>query len=551
MSLHSPLFYTIPAETARVAHAAFPKPSLPMRLSDQLGLIYSNPQFASLFSHTGQPALDPARLALILVLQFVEALPDRQAADAVRARIDWKYALALDLDDPGFDASVLCEFRERLIEGHLELTLLDTLLSLLHQHQLLKPRGKQRSDSTHVLAAIRNLNRLMCVGETLRLALNTLSHAAPDWLFSHIPALWLDFYGPRFEQYRLPSQKTARNELALAIGADGAKLLQLLYHKDAPSDLRELPAVQILRQVWLQHYHAASPDHPPRWREEADLPPAALLIHSPYDSEARYSRKRDSEWVGYKAHLTESCDDDLPHVITHVITTPATTQDDQVTATIQADLAAKQLLPSEHLLDSGYTSAQLLLTSRRDYQIELLGKVARDPSWQAKAAAGYDLSSFEVDWEREEVRCPQGKQSRSWRQRKDKRGREVIEVRFDQTECGECEARSNCTKAKRAPRTVTLLPKEEYQAMQEARERQKTDEFKASYALRSGSESTISQAARVFELRRTRYIGLAKTHLQHVLIAVALSVVRVLAWLEKPSPAPKRISSLAALTLPG
>jgi transposase len=551
MSLQSPLVYTIPAETVRVAQAAFPKPSLPMRLCDHLGLIYSNPQFASLFSHTGQPALDPARLALILVLQFVEALPDRQAADAVRARIDWKYALALELEDPGFDASVLCEFRERLIDGQLELTLLDTLLSLLQQQGLLKARGKQRTDSTHVLAAIRSLNRLMCVGETLRLALNTLSNAAPDWLFSQLPAHWFDFYGPRFEQYRLPSEKTARNELALAIGADGVKLLELLYHKDAPSALRELSAVQLLRQVWIQHYHATSTQQPPRWREEADLPPAAQLIQSPYDVEARYSQKRDTEWVGYKAHLTESCDEDLPRVITHVTTTPATTQDDQVTATIHTALAAKGLLPGVHLLDAGYTSAQLLLTSRTDYQIDLLGKVARDPSWQAQAAVGYELSCFAIDWEREVVSCPQGKQSQSWRRREDKRGREVIEVRFGQKECGECEVRSECTRAKKGSRTVTFMEKEKYQAMQEARERQKTDEFKASYALRSGCESTISQAARVFELRRTGYIGLAKTHLQHVLIAVALTVVRVLAWKEKPSPAPKRISSLAALTLPG
>jgi transposase len=141
MSLPAPPDSTIPEETLRVAHAAFPKGNVFMRMRDGLGPIYSNPQFASLLSHTGQPAEAPARLALVLVLQFVEGLADRQAADAVRSRIDWKYALGLELTDPGFDYSVLSEFRTRLIAGGVEHLLLETMLTYLQERGLLKARG--------------------------------------------------------------------------------------------------------------------------------------------------------------------------------------------------------------------------------------------------------------------------------------------------------------------------------------------------------------------------------------------------------------------------
>ena len=147
-------------------------------------------------------------------MQFAEELSDVQAADAVRARIDWKYALALDLTDPGFDASVLSEVRQRLITGHAELLLFETMLTLFRDQGLLKAKGRQRTDSTHVLAAIQTLNRLECVGETLRHALNVLASAAPAWLQSWVPAVWFDRYGRRFAEYRLPPEKPARYALA-------------------------------------------------------------------------------------------------------------------------------------------------------------------------------------------------------------------------------------------------------------------------------------------------------------------------------------------------
>jgi transposase len=166
MSLRSPAGYLVPDETVRVARAAFPKGNVYMEMQAELGMLYTNHQFASLFSETGQPAEDPARLALILVMQTIEGLPDRQAADAVRGRIDWKYALALELTDPGFDDSVLSEFRKRLVTGQLEILLLDTLLQQLQERGLLQARGKQRTDST--CAASPDLVSLSQTGRTRR-----------------------------------------------------------------------------------------------------------------------------------------------------------------------------------------------------------------------------------------------------------------------------------------------------------------------------------------------------------------------------------------------
>ncbi len=182
MSLPAPLCDIIPEQTIQVARAAFPKGNPYLRMRDALGPLYTNPQCTTLFSHTGRPAEAPAPLALVTIMPCAEGLSDVQAADAVRARIDWKYALALELTDPGFDASVLSEFRQRLITGHAELLLFETMLTRFREQGLLTAKGRQRTDSTHVLAAIQTLHRLECIGETLRHALNVLATVAPAWL---------------------------------------------------------------------------------------------------------------------------------------------------------------------------------------------------------------------------------------------------------------------------------------------------------------------------------------------------------------------------------
>lgn len=205
MSLRIQPLTAVPAETARVARAAFPGDNTYLTLRDELGTLFTDDDFASLYPVRGRPAEAPWRMALITVFQFIENLSDRQAADAVRARIDWKYALSLDLTDPGFDSSVLCEFRSRLLVGGAERRLLDAVLDCCRPRGWLKGRGQQRTDSTHVLARVRVTSRLVCAQETLRHALNVLAVAAPTWLVVHSDPAWRERYGRRGDESRIPA----------------------------------------------------------------------------------------------------------------------------------------------------------------------------------------------------------------------------------------------------------------------------------------------------------------------------------------------------------
>ncbi len=471
MCLQPLLFYQVPEETERVARAAFPKGNLCMRLYDELGAIYSDPLFASLFAQRGQPAESPTRLALVLILQFLENLTDRQAADAVRGRIDWKYLLGLELTDHGFDFSILSEFRDRLLGKELEHLLLETLLVQLQERGLLKARGRQRPDATHILASVRELNRLELAGRTLQHALNALAQQAPAWLRAHIGAEWFDRYGRRVDDYRLPKAEAKRRTLAETIGADGLHLPAQLDQPSTPLGLAELEAVRVLRQVWEQQYSVV--DGHCHWRETKELAPAAQLITTPHDQDARYSVKRSTIWIGYKAHLTETCDEELPHLITHVRTTPATEDDSTALPHIHADLSRDERLPAEHLVDSGYTTGANLMSSVQDYGVQVLGPVRPDSSWQAQqgqaqaestasAAAPpqpqqrFDITAFQIDWNNKQVQCPQGQVSRNWNEAIRTNGKTMIQVQFDTATCRQCEVRERCTRRQDRGRELTL-----------------------------------------------------------------------------------------------
>ncbi len=546
MSLRAPIVYCLPEDTARVARAAFPRGNPYLRVFDALGPIYANPQFADLFPQEGQLAVAPAQLALVTIFQFAEGLSDRQAADAVRARLDWKYALCLSLEDEGFDASVLSEFRARLIAGGAERRLFETLLEHLKEHQLVKPRGRQRTDSTHVLAAIQVLSRLECMGEMLRHALDTLARVAPDWLRAWAPAAWYDRYGQRFQDYRLPRGKAPRTALAEEIGADGRQLLAAVHDPDAPVWLREVPAIRTLRRCWVQQFHAGDPV---RWRAAEDLPPAPRLLCTPYDPEVRYSRKRATEWVGYKVHLTETCDEDGPHLITDVTTTAAPAPDNTVTSAIQDRLAARGLVPHEHLVDAGYVAAAHLVSSRATHDCDLVGPTGPERSWQARADAGFATTDFAIEWEGRRATCPQGRGSVAWKDAADADGHPIALIRFGLATCRACPARAQCVASGRE-RVLRIRRREEYEALQATRQRQRTPEFAARYAARAGIEGTISQGVRCGGLRRARYIGLAKTELNHLLIGAALNFQRAAAWFAGTPRARTRRSAFAALAGP-
>jgi len=329
------------------------------------------------------------------------------------------------------------------------------------------------------------------------------------------------------------------------IAADGERLLAAVDAVCDQPELAQLPAVVTLRRVWAEQYIGASGQL--RWREVKDMPSPAGLISSPYDTDARYSTKREMQWVGYKAHLTETCDEDRPHLIVNVETTPATTPDDNMIKEVHESEKGRDLLPGEHLVDKGYTDSEVLIASEREYGVTIVGPVAGDPGWQARAGEGFAKGSFAVDWDRRVVTCPLGKESLSWLPNTYPKNGMVFEARFSRKDCTPCPSRPQCTRSRQEPRIIGLLPREQHEALQATRRAQGTEEFRSRYAARAGIEGTHEQAIRRCGLRRCRYIGEAKAHLQHLLTAAAINLVRLSDWWAGTPLARTRCSRFAAL----
>jgi transposase len=565
-----------------------PRP-LAVQVRDRLGEWLRDEEFAAAFGIRGRPGWSPSRLALVTILQRAEKLTGRQAAEAVRTRIDWQYLLGLPLHDPGFDHTVLAEFRARVADAGLEQVALDALLAELAAEGLVKAGGKQRTDSTHVVAAVAALNRLELAGESVRAALEALAAAYPDWLARRIcVADWDRRYGTPMTSWRPPQSEARRDELAIACARDGYALLEAVYDPSSPPWLRELPAVDVVRRVLLQNYTrtitAGGREVIKRREKEPEgdgLPPGHARIASPYDTDARWGVKREEFWLGYKLHVTETCDDPppctcgpasaagqaaagsagegaqdrghdkgcahlvFPNLITHVATTDATVTDNQMTTAICEDLARKNLAPGRSYLDSGYLSAAVVVSALTTWGIALIGPLLADTSAQARAGHGYARAGFAVDYDSKTVTCPQGKTSASWTPCA-QRGKDAIVATFSASDCGPCPARALCTTGKR--RQLTVLPRDLAEAQAAARAAGKTIPFQADYARRAGVEGTMHQAAS-HGARRARYRGLPKTRLDHVYMACALNLLRLEAfWTGTPLDR-RRTSHLARLEL--
>jgi len=539
----------IPEETRQLVERLCPKGTMVTQLRDELGPIYSDEHFAHLFAKRGRPAEAPWRLALVTVLQAIEGLTDRQAAQAVHLRMDWRYALALPLDDAGFDYSILSDFRQRLLAAEAQELILEPILQLCRERGWLKAGGKQRTDATTVVARVRALSSLESVGESMRAALNALAKQEPGWLQAHLNPQWFDRYVHRFELARFPKAQTQRQQLREQVGQDVAQRLPCLEEEATPQAVRSLPEVSLLRQIFAQHYEHEGQQI--RWRDGPAVTNEQRIV-SPYDPEARSSRKRDLVWLGYKEHVTETCDQDpnCPHLITHVETTPATVQDSEVLAAIQEHVRAKQLAPREHYVDQGYPSGPQLVKQAR-LGTRIMGLIGQDTSWQQRGQTG--LEDFRIDWPGQVATCPQGQTSVSWTQPPDGPPHQPVVVRFATATCRQCPVRAQCTHGQRG-RTLTLPPPEVHAALLERRAEQATPAFLQQYARRAGIEGTISQAVRTTRLRRSPYEGLAKTHLHHVAIAAGLNLKRIGAHLHaqslgKPTRPARPRSPLARLQL--
>lgn len=282
------------------------------------------------------------------------------------------------------------------------------------------------------------------------------------------------------------------------------------------------------------------------FRGDHELPPAALLINSPYDVEARYSKKRTTSWTGYKVHFTETCDPGEPHLVIQATATTATTADGAIIDGIHTQLARRDLLPGQHLVDSAYVDTDTLLEAELHHQVDLFGPVPADVSWQTREPDHFDLTHFRLDWDNQTACCPAGCTSRSWGFSTDQSGKAVMQVKFARAACQACPLRPHCTRSQ--ARILTLRPNQQaYQALQAARQRQQTPEFRKLYAKRAGVEGTIAQGVRVWDIRQARYIGLNKLRLQALLTATALNLIRVGAWLAEGTHAGTPTSRFAKL----
>ncbi|WP_405682306.1 IS1182 family transposase [Streptomyces sp. NBC_01238] len=515
--------------TTRVARASNPKGTTAMWVRDRLDGLWCDEDFADWYPRDGRRGLSPAQLATVCVLQFLLGLSDRQAAEAVRCRIDFKYAMAMELDDPGFHHSVLADFRDRLAEGERADRLLDLALARLKAAGLVRERTTQRTDSTHVLAAVRDLTRLELITEAVRAALEEVAGTAGHLLVGLVDEEWGKRYG---RPVRLGKNPTRPKTRILATGNDATRLLEHLYRHGAGRAFGR--QVQALRQIMVQNYYRDAAGHL-LWRTEEDgkpgLPPSSRAIVSPYDTSARYARHGHIvSWRGFSAHLTETCAPDGPNVITDVATTAATTHDSQVLPGIHTRLQRRGLLPAEHLVDSGYTSLVHLEQAAREHRVTLTGPMPGNPTRQHRRGEGFSRDDFHIDFDRRQVTCPQGQVSQGWHgpyPTSSPTAAPLIVARFTKGQCRPCPIRAQCTTSRESARNVGFPPRELRDLQLRVRTEQQTPEWKTRYAVRSGVEGTVNEFAHGHDMRRCRYRGQDKTHIQHVLTAIAVNIERL------------------------
>jgi transposase len=509
----------MPEETARIGNQLL-APESPYRLvGEQLYAKYRDEDFADLYPAEGQPGLSPVDLAFVTAFQYMEDIADRAAAEAVRLRLDWKYALHLPLEDAGFNFSVLSEYRARLVNHQAEGRVFEALLGDLQELGLLKRRGRQRTDSLAVLTRVRHLNRLELVVETLRVALRALLASDAEWTRATVPPTWEERYGERCVAERLSDEE--RTVLQNETGRDGQWLLERLAAASTPAHLRRLPEVQVLRTVWGQQYEVC--EREVVFREPGPYD-GETRIQTPHDPEARYSKKRDQEWIGDKLQVTETDDEGRPHLITDIAITSSVEGDQQALGEIQSRQTERDVSPGERMVDQGYVSGATLEASTEIGE-DLVGPAPGDHSPQAQLPEGITLEQFQVDIGRGIATCPGGQSTAKSSQTADG-GRQF---KFDKATCAACPLRARCCTGQ-GGRTITIGP--HHAALQAARARQQTDDFKERYRQhRGGVEGCLSSLVRGQGIRVNRYVRRAKNNLRALFVGVAVNLRRAARWL--------------------
>lgn len=514
----------MPDDIAALATALL-SPTNPYRvLGEQLGDLFQDIDFAPLYLHHGRAAISPALLALVTIFQFLENVPDRQAAELVRVRLDWKYALHLPLADRGFDFSCLSYFRRRLLEHGGEQALFEAVLQRIRRLGLIKQRGKQRTDALAVLGAARELSLLELASETLRLALGALEQVAPLWAQRHLPASFREHYVRRIRDYQLTA---AQRQAALReVGQDGAWLVERL--AAAPTGIEALEAIQTLRTVWAQRYEGDGDGI--RIREQTDS--ATHLIVTPHDAGVRAAEKRGHKWRGEKTHVTETAEPARPNFITDVTTANAASGDTDALATVREHLASRDLLPCEQYVDSGYISGKQLADSQ-SAGIALLGPALPDTSPQS-----LKIADFALDGERQQAICPAGQTSVKWRHKTERDGSNAVQIQFAAATCAACPLKGQCTSGQSGR---SLHINEYHGLVAQRRAAAQTASFRHKLWARSAIEATLSELVRVHGFRRHRYRGDAKRHAENLCKAAACNLKRLIrvlvGWPKRLPPA--------------
>jgi len=513
----------MPEETKRIGQKLLKEKDVYRLIGDQLFEGWNEEEYADLYSAEGKPGISPVILALVSVFQFMEKLADRQAMNALRMRLDWKYALHLPLDYEGFDFSVLSEFRDRLIKGQAEGRVFEKLVEQIRGMGLIKEHGKQRTDSIAMLTKVRRLCRVETVVETLRLVIVVIVDTDREWSEEIIPPSWEAKYGERFVRQSYSEKEW--KEYEEKIGEEGQWLLKRLEKGGAPAELQNLPEVQVLKTVWAQQFREEGGKMAYTDLKKYD---GHAQIQSPHDPQARYSRKRHFEWVGDKVQVSETEDEGYPHIITDIVATSSNHTDYEELPYIQARLQERECKPAEHYVDAGYMSGPNLSSSRKN-EIDLIGPLANFVTPQEMLPNGITQSHFQIDAINNTVICPKGHIAKN-----PVPVNNSLSFRFPLKTCAACELRSRCCTGK-GGRTIGISAY--YEFTEVARVRQKTEAFKKDYHQhRSGIEGSLSALVRGHGMRVSRYIGHMKRNLQAVFTGCAANIKRASSWLAGQRP---------------
>ena len=522
MSLRMRELNEIPADTAGLGQKLLKERDPYRVIGEQLRDIVGDEDFVEMYAETGRAAVWPSLLAMVTLFQFQEDIPDREAAEMVVKRIDWKYALHLPLEYAGFHFTDLHYFRERLLKKEQEALVFDKMLEKIQALGFLKKRGKQRTDSTHVIGVVKKLARLELVTETLRVTLGAIRSVDESWYRRVLPAAFCEVYIDTRRDYRL--SKTKREAALHETGKDGFWLLEQI-DRDAPAGIRELDEVKTMRTIWNQQYKQVEGQAVVR---EQMVVNAKELIVSPHEPEVRAAQKRGQQWLGTRVHLTETAytTEELggePNFITDVTTDVAPAGDNEALPEIRDNLEQRGK-PKQQLGDAGYISGQSIADSRTD-GVELIGPSRPDPS-----PTRFQLADFQIDLEQQQAICPTGCHPARWSQTKDEDGNQITRIYFGK-QCLTCSffGEGQCTRAKNG-RTLTVT--QYYPELAARRQEEKSPEFWQEMKRRPPVEGTISEFVRQHGGRRSRYRGFDKTHLQNLFKGAAINLKRVIKALQ-------------------